>query len=219
MFHHFWSNITGDIHFTSFVNQFLKSFSLILKCHRPKTARCTRCTVPRGADPRVSRSRGRAVVDRPALAAGELAGGEVTTRGSPRRGGPDAPRTGTGETRKEARWRAWRVGGAAHRRPTISGREGAREVVWELHRARAVFVHAKGEREGGRRGEVHGAECSGELGHNSDERFSRRGSFSRLTKVSTRCARRRRSYGRDGGFNGELGRSRERVSARRGARL
>ena len=104
------------------------------------------------------------------------------------------------------------------RRPAISGREGAREVVWELHRARAVFVRAKGEREGGRRGEVHGAECSGELSHNSGERFPGRGSFSRLTEASTRCARRRRSCGRDGGFNGELGRSRERVPARHGAR-
>jgi len=169
-------------------------------------------------DPRVSRSRGRAVVDRPALAAGELAGGEVTTRGSPRRGGPDALRTGTGETRKEARWRAWRVGGAAHRRSTISGREGAREVVWELHRARAVFVRAKGEREGGRRGEVHGAECSGELSHNSSEKFPGRGSFSRLTEASTRCTRRRRSCGLDGGFNGELGRSGELLPTRRGAR-
>ena len=34
-------------------------------------------------DPRVSRSRSRAVVDRPALAVGELAGGEVTTSGFP----------------------------------------------------------------------------------------------------------------------------------------
>ena len=49
MFHQFWSNINRDIHFTSFLNQFLKSFSSKLKFHRPKTARCTRCSAPRGA--------------------------------------------------------------------------------------------------------------------------------------------------------------------------
>ena len=32
-----------------FLNQSLKSFSLTLKFHRPKTARCTRCSAPRGA--------------------------------------------------------------------------------------------------------------------------------------------------------------------------
>ena len=108
-------------------------------------------------DPRVSWSRGRAVVDRPALAAGELAGGEVTTRGSPRRGGPDAPRTGTGETRKEARWRAWRVGGAAHRRYADSDHGKARGGVHEVRGGKAVLTRAKTEGEREREGEVQGA--------------------------------------------------------------
>jgi len=67
-------------------------------------------------------------------------------------------------------------------------------------------------------GEVHGAERSGELGHNSGERFPGRGSFSRLTEASTRCAMMSQRCGRDGGFNGELGRPGERAPARRGAR-
>jgi hypothetical protein len=67
-------------------------------------------------------------------------------------------------------------------------------------------------------GEVHGAERSGELGHNSGERFPGRGSFTRLTEASTRCAMMSRRCGRDGGFNGELGRLGERAPARRGAR-
>ena len=66
-------------------------------------------------------------------------------------------------------------------------------------------------------GEVHGAERSGELGHNSGERFPGRGSFSLLTEASTRCAKMSRRCGRDGGLNGELGRPGERPSARRGA--
>ena len=83
-------------------------------------------------------------------------------------------------------------------------REGAREVARELHRVRAVLVRVKGEREGGRRGEVHGVEDSGELGQDSGERFPGKGSFSWLTEASTRCARRRRGSGQDGDGLGEL---------------
>jgi len=67
-------------------------------------------------------------------------------------------------------------------------------------------------------GEVHGAERSGELGHNSGERFPGRGSFSLLTEASTRCAKMSRRCGRDGGLNGKLGRPGELAPARRGAR-
>ena len=41
---------------TSFLNQFLNSFSLILKFPQLKTARCTRCSAPRGAARRDPRS-------------------------------------------------------------------------------------------------------------------------------------------------------------------
>ena len=67
-------------------------------------------------------------------------------------------------------------------------------------------------------GEVHGAERSGELGHNSGERFPGRGSFSLLTEASTRCAKMSRRCRRDGGLNGKLGRPGELAPARRGAR-
>ena len=67
-------------------------------------------------------------------------------------------------------------------------------------------------------GEVHGAERSGELGHNSGERFPGRGSFSLLTEASTRCAKMSRRCGQDGGLNGKLGRPGELAPARRGAR-
>ena len=113
-------------------------------------------------NPRVSRSRGRAVVDRPALAAGELAGGEVTIRGSPRRGGPDAPRTGTGEARKEARWRAWWVGGVARRRYADSGHGRARGDAHELRDGKAVLMRAKRRREVERRWAVRAEPSSGE---------------------------------------------------------
>jgi len=109
--------------------------------------------------PRVSRSRAGAVADRSAFAAGELAGGEVTTRGSPQRGGPDAPRTGTGGARKGARRRAWQSGG--HGR----AQGGAHEV----RGGKAVLMRAKTEGEREREGEIHGAvllrrewPCSGE---------------------------------------------------------
>ena len=66
-----------------------------------------------------------------------------------------------------------------------------------------MLVRVKGEREGGRRGEVHGVEHFGELGHDSGERFLGKGSLSWLTEASTRCARRRGS-GQDGDGLGEL---------------
>ena len=108
-------------------------------------------------DPRVSWSRGRAVVDRPALAAGELAGGEVTTRGSPQRGGPDAPRTGTGGAQKGARRHAWWSSGVAHRRYADSDHGKARGGVHEVRGGKAVLTRAKTEGEREREGEVHGA--------------------------------------------------------------
>jgi hypothetical protein len=55
-----------------------------------------------------------------------------------------------------------------------------------------------------RRGELHGAAHSGELGRNSDERFTRRGGLPRTVAVSAGYARGRRSLGQDGATRGEL---------------
>jgi hypothetical protein len=135
----------------------------------------------------------------------------------PRRGEHGAPREGTGGARDRARRRAWRSGGAApdgRPSPVGKGREKWCGSFTELVRGRAREKVARRRTEG----EVHGAERSGELGHNSGERFPGRGSFTRLTEASTRCAMMSRRCGRDGGFNGELGRLGERAPARRGAR-
>jgi len=64
--------------------------------------------------------------------------------------------------RRRPRRRAWQHGGSALRRECVSGHGVARGAAWEVHRARAVLVHEKREREGGQRGEVHGAEHSDE---------------------------------------------------------
>ena len=103
--------------------------------------------------PRISRSQAGAVADRPAFAAGELAGGEVTTRGTPQRGGPDAPRTGTGGARR----RAWRSGGVAHRWYADSGHGRARGGAHEIREGKAVLTRVKTEGEREREGEVHRA--------------------------------------------------------------
>jgi len=162
LFHHFWSNITGDIHFTSFVNQFLKSFSLILKFHRPKTARCTRCSAPRGAvrwDPQVNRPcwpvtrRQGTVLDRLDLTGGEVAGGVVGT--------VELHKTMCtrwyyvqGQRTIGARWLvAMACGGAAWRRrglvPVHGWPERRHRLATELHHCEAGTVCAKRGREGG----------------------------------------------------------------------
>ena len=117
--------------------------------------------LPRGtrgqAGPTHQPEQSRVVADRPAFAACELTGGEVTTRGSPQRGGPDAPRTGTREARKEARRRAWRKGGAARRRYADSGHGRARGGAHEVHGGKSVLTRAKTEGKREREGEIHGA--------------------------------------------------------------
>jgi hypothetical protein len=97
------------------------------------------------------------------------------------------------------------VHGGAVDRPAV-GRPTPTEmgVVSELHGANVVLVRSRSEREGGWRGEVHGAAHSGELSRNSDERFTRRGGLPRAVEVSAGCARGRRSLGQDGAARGEL---------------
>ena len=75
----------------------------------------------------------------------------------PRRGEHGAPREGTGGARNGARWRAWRSGGAAHRRSAISGHGKARGGAHEVREGKAVLTRAKGRREVERRGGVHGS--------------------------------------------------------------
>jgi hypothetical protein len=104
--------------------------------------------------------------------------------------------------RHRARQRAWRRGGSACRQPANTDREGPRGVVCELHRANAVLVRSRSEREGGWRGEVHGAVHSGELGRNSGELLPWLGAESSRAVVSTGCATRRRSEEEDGGCGG-----------------
>ena len=74
----------------------------------------------------------------------------------------------------------------AQRRPAISGRDEARGRAWELHRIRAVLERVKIGREVERRGGVHGAQLSGELGRYSGEGFLGKGGFPWLTKVNQR---------------------------------
>ena len=153
--------------------------------------------------PCVSRSRAGAVADRPAFAAGELAGGEVTTRGSPQRGGPDAPRTGTGGARKGARWRAWWSGGVAHRRYADSGHGRTRGGAHEVRGGKAVLTRAKTEGKRKREGEIHGAVLLRRERPCSGERFPRKGSLPRQSDTSPRCARWRWCSGQDGASPGE----------------
>ena len=75
----------------------------------------------------------------------------------PRQGGPNGTSTVASGAQEQAHRCPWRRGGAAQCRPASSGREVARGVAWELHRVRAVLVRVKRRREGGQRGEVHGA--------------------------------------------------------------
>ena len=108
---------------------------------------------------------------------------------SPRQGGPNSTPTAASGAQEQAHRRPWRCGGAARRRPAISGRDVARGVAGELYRVSVVLVRVERGREVERRGGVHGAELSSELDHYSGEGFPRKGSFPGLTEASTACAR------------------------------
>jgi hypothetical protein len=125
--------------------------------------------------------------------------------------------------------RAWWRGGSARCRSANADRDGPRGVVCELHRANAMLVRARSGREGGWRGEVHGAAHSGELSQNSGEPLPWLGVVSLRVVVSMGCATRRRSEEEDRGRGGEPGRRLSRwrssradngaVAARRSAAL
>ena len=65
---------------------------------------------------------------------------------------------------REARRRQWRSGGTGSRRWSVSGHGMAKGGARETHRHSAVLVHAMERREEKRRGGVHGAELTSELG-------------------------------------------------------
>jgi hypothetical protein len=65
-------------------------------------------------------------------------------------------------------------------------------------------MHAPERSEVERRGAVHAADNSGELGRNSDEQFTWRGGLPRPIAVSAGCARGRRSLGQDVAARGEV---------------
>jgi hypothetical protein len=91
----------------------------------------------------------------------------------------------------------------AQRRLTISGQEMARGEADEHRGSKANEMAARRREKGERRGGVHGAEFSGELGWDSGERFPRRGGLPREVEASTGYARGRRSSEQDGEADGE----------------
>ena len=125
-------------------------------------------------DPRSSRTHASAgaeaevAVDRPALAAGELAGGEVTTSGFPVSRRTRGAKSGTGVARTRDRRRTWRHGGAAYPRAGTPGHSKPRGGAHKGRGGKAVLMREK------RRIEVERVACtgtsSGELSHGGAEK-------------------------------------------------
>jgi hypothetical protein len=97
-----------------------------------------------------------------------------------------------------------RGGAAACRREGKPGHSEVQGGAREIHRIKAVMMHAREGRKRGRRGGVHGAGLSGELDRGSGERFPWMVVLPRRANASTECARWRRCSEQDGGAGGEL---------------
>jgi hypothetical protein len=121
------------------------------------------------------------------------------------RGGPSGLTKVAKEARERARLRQWRNDGAAQGRPVISVQETTQGEAHEHRGSKANEMRARRREKGERRGGVHGAEFSGELGWGFGERFPRRGGLPREAEASTGCARERQCSEQDGDTGGELG--------------